>query len=226
MRPIHVIHIPKTGGTALRAALSVAPRPERFLFHDHLFTLADVPSGEGAVFGLRDPIERFVSGFNSRQRRGRPRYDFPWTPVQAEGFGRFSTAGDMAEALSSPYADQRSVANSLIRDTVLTGVPLSYWLRSPAYLRSREADLAGILFQLELGGDFERLKIRLDLPKGLSLPSDDVAAHRNPADASTALSPQARANLAAWYAGDYGLFRAARRCRLRLPDRDWPPKPS
>ncbi len=219
MRPIHVIHIPKTGGTALRAALSAAPHPERFLFHDHLFTLADVPSGDGAVFGLRDPIERFVSGFNSRRRRGRPRYDFPWTPIQAEGFGYFTTAGAMAEALSSSHADRRSAANGLIRDMLLTGVPLSYWLRSPAYLRGREADLVGILFQPDLGEDFERLKIRLDLPKALSLPADDVAAHRGPNDASTALSPLARVNLKAWYAGDYGLYRAARRSRLRLLNR-------
>jgi len=78
----HFLHIGKTGGTAVKTALKPLVRsgPFDLDLHRHPFTLAKIPEGEVFFFCLRDPIERFVSGFSSRQREGRPRHYRPWGP--------------------------------------------------------------------------------------------------------------------------------------------------
>lgn len=53
-----LVHIPKTGGTALAAALG--PRVRR---PGHGLVLSDVPPGADVITIVRDPIERFVSAF-------------------------------------------------------------------------------------------------------------------------------------------------------------------
>jgi len=76
---IHFLHIGKTGGSAIKYALtqySVSGRYAIYL-HSHNFRLRDVPIGESVFFFLRDPISRFKSGFYSRQRQGQPRYFVP-----------------------------------------------------------------------------------------------------------------------------------------------------
>ena len=67
--PIHLFHIGKTAGTALKQALLDHPSPTySVLLHGHGVTLADVPAGEKFMFVIRDPLSRFVSGFNGRLR--------------------------------------------------------------------------------------------------------------------------------------------------------------
>ena len=90
---VHFLHISKTGGTAVKHALhdSLALTRCALLLHGHRVKLMDVPDGEKAAFFLRDPVSRFCSGFYSRKRQGRPRFDFPWSPAEELAFGRFST---------------------------------------------------------------------------------------------------------------------------------------
>jgi Sulfotransferase family len=209
---IHFLHIPKTAGTALRHALGSLPDAERFIVHEHQFTLADIPVGERVFFAIRDPVSRFVSAFNSRLRKGRPRYDFEWTPIQQRAFQRFSTPNQLAEALSATVADDRHLAASFIQDTILAA-PLSYWLRSGQYLLERSDDIVDILLQKELSDDFERLKGVLGLPPGACLPADPVASHRSSTTSSTVLSDVAVRNLEVWYAGDLVMYEVA--CGLR-----------
>ena len=56
------------------------------------------------MFFVRDPISRFVSGFNSRLRKGLPKMYFPWAPGEKLAFSRFATPNQLALALSSSDA--------------------------------------------------------------------------------------------------------------------------
>lgn len=207
-----MLHIPKTGGTALHSALGAIP-DGTFRLHGHLIRLDDIPRGEKVIFSIRDPISRFVSGFNSRLRKAQPRGYIEWTPVQQEGFRLFPTPNALAEALSDPDLEMRRWATRLIRDMFHTAVPLSYWLDSIEYLQARSSDIPCILYQPELGADFEVLKDLLGLPADLSLPSDPLETHETPDGFDTHLSERAIGNLQAWYRGDFVFFEAAQRLR-------------
>ena len=107
---IHVLHIPKTGGSALFDALGPFAERSGLQLHTHATTLADVPDGDMTIFAVREPLSRFCSGFNSRLRRGRPLRDVPWTPGEASAFARFSTPNALAEALDASDPDRRRAA--------------------------------------------------------------------------------------------------------------------
>src|SRR5688572_17008123 len=112
-RPIHFLHIGKTAGTHLKSMLeriNEAQQELEFIGHRHKVRLADLPAGEDYFFSIRDPIARFVSGFYSRKREGRPRYDMPWTDHERQAFTDFDHANDLAEALFQPgLAGMRAV---------------------------------------------------------------------------------------------------------------------
>jgi hypothetical protein len=63
---VHFLHLPKTGGTAIKFAIE--PYLMRGLYviltHPHEFKLRDVPTGERVCFVLRDPVARFGWRFN------------------------------------------------------------------------------------------------------------------------------------------------------------------
>ena len=90
---VHFLHIGKTGGSAIKHAINKnCPDSEYEIhFYRHAVKLRDIPKGEKFVFILRDPVTRFVSGFYSRQRQGKPRYNIPWRPKEKTAFETFST---------------------------------------------------------------------------------------------------------------------------------------
>ena len=114
---IHMLHIGKTGGTAVKAALQKHPVTRRYVIfpHPHRVRLRDIPEGEQVVFFLRDPITRFVSGFYSRQRQGRPRIFSPWSAAEAEAFGIFHSPNELALALSSASRENKAAAERAMR---------------------------------------------------------------------------------------------------------------
>ncbi len=48
---------------------------------------------------LRDPLERTISGFNSRLRQGRPTYTSMWKPAEAVAFAQFRDVRHYLDAL-------------------------------------------------------------------------------------------------------------------------------
>ena len=68
---------------------------------------------------------------------------------------------------------------------------------------ARKSDILFIGFQETLNEDFLLLKRILNLPDEVTLPDDDVVAHRNPAGVDKRLDDQATRNLKAWYRRDY-----------------------
>lgn len=214
---VHLLHIGKTGGTAVRSALEplVKAGTYRVVLHGHDTTLDDIRIGERVVFAIRDPHDRFVSGFYSRQRRGEPRYRFEWSAGEKLAFERFSTASALAEALSADDPDARAAAVAAMGS--IQHVRDSYWrwFGDDERFRSRATDIAMVLHQERLDHDFERLVEMLSLEAfAPALPDDDVGAHRNPAAVDRSLSDLARKNLGEWYADDH---RFVQLCRSMFP---------
>jgi Sulfotransferase family len=217
---VHFLHVSKAGGSAVKDAIEGRLRTptSRIFLHPHRTTLMDVPRGEKVFFFLRDPVTRFVSGFNSRLRQGRPRYDTPWTPDEARAFARFGTPDALASALSDEKPEVREAARDAMR--VIGHVRSSYWqwLGDEAQLARRLDDVLFVGRQESLARDFEALRDLLGLPASLTLPE----AHRTPEGFDRRLSPQAVENLREWYASDYHLLelcaRHGDRIHYRVPE--------
>jgi hypothetical protein len=206
---VHVLHIGKTGGTAVQHGLCGHLLTPRYVIdlRYHATTLRDIPRGEKVVFFLRDPIARFLSGFYARQRCDKPRYPSAWTDEEREAFTMFPTANHLALALSSPDEQQRQRARRAMNSISHVRTHYADWFGDRDYFLSRLPDIFFIGFQETLAADFERLRAKLGIPEPLRLPTDDRLAHRNPPDIDKRLEPQAVANLQHWYADDYAFFK-------------------
>lgn len=227
---LHYIHIGKTGGTALKRALldnGLAARADweeeriakvpttpygRIILHTHTFNLRKLPEGEHVFFTLRDPISRFVSGFQSRYRKGLPRYFVEWTDKERAAFESFPTPEALAHGLSSGDRAERELAEWAMNN-VQHLESIHQFLGKRALLRSKLQHVVYIARQETLATDWEQLKILLELPRDIELPSDPLVAHRRDASQDVPLDEQAVENLREWYARDYKLIALCERLR-------------
>jgi hypothetical protein len=217
---VHVLHIAKTGGTTLNGMLAehrvrrtASGRP--IFIHNHSTTLVDVLSRHRrnqAVVFLRDPLSRFVSGFNSRQREGKPEKHVPWKAEEKVAFKYFKTPNDLAEALSS--------RRTLVQDRALFAIGAlpharnryTFYLRSPEYVESRFHKIAFMGFQDTFNEDVIKLFALLGVNSEITVEH----RHKAPATSRTDLSPRAIRNLREWLADDIKLFEWAREQRDRF----------
>ena len=200
-RPVaHFLHVGKAAGTAVRLALKEAEGSAhyRVVGHKHEDVLADIPEDDYFFFCVRDPIDRYVSGFLSRQRYGEPRYHVPWNKGETEAFTRFDSPNALAVSLSAGGTEQRD-AEAAMRG--IRHVKTSYWdwFGDPEYFKSRADHVLwiGHVESLDLG----RLVVTLGLER-LDLPVDPERANRA-VGAKPEMSDLARQNLRQWYAPDY-----------------------
>ncbi len=204
-RPVaHFMHIGKTGGTALRLALHDVQTATsyRVIRHGHRARLSDIPDGEKFFFCVRDPIDRYVSAFLSRQREGWPRHYRPWTDGEAAAFSRFDSPGSLAVALSDEAQDSRAAAEDAMQ--AIKHVNSSYWkwFADPTYFSSRVDDLLWIGRQQAL--ELESLSQALGVDH-LSMPDDPLTANRA-TEPKPELSAVARRNLRRFYERDYAFI--------------------
>jgi hypothetical protein len=211
-QPVHVFHIGKTGGTALKHVLAehqdLACYQLRFCGHD--VTLADVPEGEQFMFFIRDPLTRFVSAFNGRLREDRPRYHYPWREEERIAFAIFKTPDQLAVALSSSDPEERAQAEAAMQGIGHVNTPYTFWFPSESAFRARLDDVFFIGLQDRLDEDFDVLKRRLGLPPEARMPRDETVAHKTPAGFESQLSERGRANLEHWYDFDVAFVRLCR----------------
>jgi hypothetical protein len=220
-KPVHFLHVAKTGGTAIKAALApskllkrVSTPTHTLYLRDHEIRLSDIPEGQSVIFGVRDPARRFVSGFYSRLRGGRKGRNID-DPRERAVFEQFKTPRDLARDLYSEDAARREAAQNAVNAILHTRVKLADWLGSPAELERRRNDILFVYQQEGLDQDFATLSRILSLSQA-ALPTDDVAAHRLKGDWDTSLDDLARENLRKWYASDYEIIAACK--RLFTPD--------
>lgn len=208
-RKLHFLHISKTGGTAIKQALKgCTSKRFEIELHGHDFRLPDVPAGEFAFFVVRDPVERFVSGFNSRLRQGKPRYNSPWSPEEALAFSRFATPNALAEAIYVEDLQVREFAQHAMSSISHIRGHMSHWIGDLS-----DKDLDRIVFigaQPTLTKDFAELTNHLQLEDRPVLPDSDIQAHRNPSHLDRNLSGKAHAALLQWYEQDLRIYRRAK----------------
>jgi hypothetical protein len=202
-RLAHFIHVGKTGGTALKQA--VADNRERgryeLVMHTHGVRMIDLPRGDTFFFVVRDPVDRFVSGFNSRLRQGAPAHHVPWSAAEARAFATFDSPAALGLALGRD-GDERARAVEAMTSIEHVRRSYWYWFASPDALRRRARDILWIGFLEHLDTDVVELARRLGL-SGLALPHDDRRAHRSTDASARELPPAARDALADWYRRDY-----------------------
>jgi hypothetical protein len=201
----HYLHIGKTGGTAIIAALGPVTNAGQYeiVLDGHDVDLRQIPLGEKFFFVVRDPLERFVSAFCDRQRCSRPRYDVGWTLEEERAYGLFSTPDSLGCALSSPDDGLRAAAQEAMTSIYHVRHSYWHWFDDPEYFNSRLRDVLFIMWLPSLHSLFPQLCSLLGLRERPELPSDDVGAHRNPASESPYLSDRAIQNLKQWYRPDY-----------------------
>jgi hypothetical protein len=200
-RPVaHFMHIGKTAGTALRFTLHDVQKETtyRMVLHGHRARLDGVPQGDKFFFCVRDPIDRFMSGFLARQREDRPRFHIPWTEQEAIAFSHFASPEELALALSAGDPVQRNAEHAM---RSIQHVRTSYWdwFGNPSYFKSRTDDLLWVGRQHSL--DMHRLAVALGVDE-LTMPEDATISHRT-TNSKPELSDRARQNLKQWYAADY-----------------------
>ena len=210
--PLNVLHIGKTGGTALKHALAENADGSRYqlLFRGHDVTLADVPEGEQFMFLIRDPLTRFVSAFNGRLREDRPRYHYPWRDEEHVAFAIFKTPDERARALSSDDGELRAQAEAAMHGIGHVNTPYTSWFPSERAFRARLGDVFFIGLQDRLDDDFEALKRKLGLGDDVRMPRDELVAHKTPTGFDSQLSDTGRANLERWYAFDVAFVQLCR----------------
>jgi hypothetical protein len=188
---VHFLHIGKTGGTAIKWALRHAEVPETpwgpIELHRHAFKFDDVPRGDRVIFFVRDPIDRFMSGFYSRLSKGQPRYLYEWTEGERAAFEEFSTPQRLAAALGSDDEEERSRARRAAR----------------AIRHTRPILYIGRLETLQ--ADWKQIRALLELPRNVKLPHGPWRAHRQKEPLDMTLEDAARRALEDFYRGDYKL---------------------
>ena len=205
-KPLHFIHIGKTAGTALKHALSdfTTNRKTQIHLHGHDFKLTDVPLNHQCFFSVRDPIDRFVSAFYSRKRRGKPKYNSKWNAAEEIAFSLFETPNKLAKDLYSDNWQKRVNAEYAMLN--IRHVNNSYWdwFIDERYLLSRKKSIGFIFKQTNLNSDFEDFKKSFSISNHASLPEkNSVEAHSNSANFDTSLDESALMNLKKWYAKEY-----------------------
>jgi hypothetical protein len=151
---------------------------------------------------VRDPASRFVSGFNSRLRQGRPRYNMPWTEAERTAFAVYPTADALAQGLADddPFARRAMGVIGHLRH------PLTHWLRDAAFVEQMQPQILYVARQETLSSDWEELRRLLELPDVCRLPDDPVRAHRTPEGFPTELGERGREAVRRWYAEDYEIL--------------------
>ena len=208
MRELHFLHIGKCAGTQIKALagkINTMNSNSKIVVHRHSVTLASLPRDAEYFFSIRSPDTRFSSGFYSRKRKGRPRFNVEWTSSEREAFLNFEHANDLAEALFSEgtqgwraFAAMQSIQHLAINQC-------DYFKHCGAFLSNRPP--LTIIRQEHFEPDITILIGKLGLNALPPLETDPVTSHRNDYSDAKPLSEKARANLRKWYMQDFELYR-------------------
>ena len=202
-RVIHVLHVAKTAGSALKRVAQTINRQQsgvRFMLYGHRKTLDALPHGSEYVFATRDPVTRFRSAFLSRQRKGRPLYDLPWNELEGRIFSAFDGPDELAGALFSegPLSE---LAHEGMRHVPHFKFQARYTDGVPGFLETRPP--LSILRQERFNDDLNQLLLNLGIR---AVGVDQIVSqriHANTYQPRHTLSAHSESNLRRWYASDY-----------------------
>ncbi|MBW8636201.1 sulfotransferase family 2 domain-containing protein [Hoeflea sp. WL0058] len=204
---VHFLHIGKNAGTTISRACEAANVKSGntvFVKHSHSVRLRDLPFDDPYFFSIRNPVNRFVSAFYSRKRKGMPRVHYEWSANEQAAFTRFEHADELAKALFVPGLDG-AAALSAIKSISHTSMNQIDWfsemgnflsLRPPVHIGRQE----------HLRNDLEILFVALGFPMP-ELVEDPVNTHRTDYSSIPPLSEEGRANIERWYSQDLEFYK-------------------
>ncbi|WP_200181338.1 sulfotransferase family 2 domain-containing protein [Ectothiorhodospira mobilis] len=207
---IHYLHIGKCAGTQIGniiRQINEGCGRSVIVKNGHDVSLRDIPKGSDFFFSIRDPLSRFVSGFYSRKRKGRPRIYSGWSSYEEFSFGEFEEANDLAESLFECGLRGRQAA-AAIKSMRHTAQDQFDWfcccgsflfVRPPVWIIRQEyfeGDLREFLYRAGFSGFSDALKIE----------KDSVGSHVNDYRGVPPLSKKAEQNLRYWYAQDIQFY--------------------
>jgi hypothetical protein len=201
---IHFLHIGKTGGTTLTKMLDTHKfRKFKIKIHSHDFKFTDVTGDELIIFFLRNPIDRFVSGFYSRKRMGKPVYNVPWNKDEIKAFEAFETPNELAEMLCSDEDSLKKKAEDAMKGIRHVNTHFKDWLIDEEYLIKHKNQIFYIGYQETFNSDVKKLYKKLTK----NTYSKDIAKeHQARGKSDKFLSEKAIRNLKEWYEHDFKLF--------------------
>jgi len=206
-RTIHFLHIGKNAGTQIATVARQinAQVPELYIHkREHDVMLRDLPAEAPYFFSIRNPVKRFVSGFYSRKRKGQPRMYKEWSPHEAQAFGQFEHAVDLAESLfaDGPLGHQAFAAIKSMRHTAQAQVD---WFMMEGHFLDVRPPL-WIIRQEAFDQDLKVFLDRLGAPADIALATDNRRAHKTDYTDIPPLTDKARENLRAWYRQDVEFY--------------------
>jgi hypothetical protein len=204
---IQFLHIPKTGGTAFKNAFK--GKKGNLVLNGHGVTFRDIvemPSSQ-CIFFIRDIVTRYVSGFNSRLRKGQPYTNAGWDEGERVAFKYFRTPNELAEALTDDRIEIRRLAECSMANIWHTRFPLHFWLHSVEFLEKHKRQILFIGRQEHMQEDFQRFVQLLFGEECFSLPDDDVSSHKTPEGFSIFMSEKGKENILNWYKSDLDLIK-------------------
>lgn len=204
---VHYMHIGKTAGTQIGNVIRQVNQSQSavtIVKNGHGVTLRDLPEKDDYFFSLRNPVARFRSGFYSRKRMGRPKYDLPWSPSEERLFTEFEHANDLAEALFRTDARGRA-AMSAMTTVGHIGAGQVDWFKKSYDIFNLRTPL-WIVRQEHLETDLATLMHRLGIAMDFALTDDPVRAHMNDYTGTPPMSELAIANILRWHSADYQFY--------------------
>lgn len=215
---IALFHIGKTGGTFLKTILAenrgAAPYRVVLLRHVHTLEMVDRFMGPEAriAFVFRDPAARFVSGFLSRQRQGRPTYASMWSPGEATAFAFFRSPDALARGLGSDDETEKSMACFAMKTITHLDRNYRFHFGPPEAFDRLEGRVAACVDQAELDAQLEGFLARL----GITAPVYPEERRHETPGGGTGLSEAGLACLKAFWADEFALYDRMRALAARM----------
>lgn len=209
---ISFLHIGKTAGTQIAdmaAAVNAQSRSVKIIPRPHTFALRDLPADQSYFFSIRSPVARFKSGFYSRKRCGRPRYDIPWNVYERSAYEAFEHANDLAEALFEE-SDRGLAAVAAMKSLQHAAMDQIDWFAGTgAFLQIRPPIM--IVRQEKFATDMGVFLRRIGHEGEETLLTKEERVHANDYSNVPDLSDRAVENLLLWYRQDIEFYRMCER---------------
>ena len=196
---MNFIHIGKTGGSAITESIKQFIGKDtdygKFVISGHGGKLTN----EGKyIFFVRNPIDRFVSAYLSGFREGKPRYHYPWSPMEKKYFTMFPTPNQLAESL---YENED--ANEAMKHLRHVNTSLTHFLGDSTNIQKCKDNIIFVGTTENLSEGFTTIKKILNIETGLV--TDEIKTHKTPNQYShlKKISPKGVENIRKYYNEDY-----------------------
>jgi hypothetical protein len=207
MRDIHYLHIGKTAGTQIKSIITQINQTThkfRITAHPHHIQLRHINLSHEYFFSIRSPTTRFLSGFYSRKRKGRPRYNREWSDHERRSFAIFQHANELAESLfeDSSMGLQAFCAMKSIQHCAYNQCDFFNTLGFIFEIREPIAIIRQEFFKQ----DIEWFCSVIGLDFSVSISDNHIVVHANEYAGCPPLSEKALRNLRDWYRQDFEFY--------------------